>query len=71
MKKNVISMQEYRKKKKNLNWLYSLSEYELICEFIDSHNQYEGDASNSKKLEWLDTVSDVVSIRCFDKTNEK
>ncbi len=71
MKKNIILMSEYRKKKKDLNWLYSLSEYDLICEFIDSHNEYERDSRNPTTLEWLDTVSDVVSIRCFDKTNEK
>lgn len=70
MKQNVISLAEYKKKKKDITWLFSLSEYELICEFIDSHNEYEKDASNQVKMNWLDTVSDVVSMRCFDKASQ-
>ena len=70
MNKKIISLAEYKRKKKDITWLFSLSEYELICEFIDSHNEYEKDTANPSKMDWLDTVSDVVSIRCFEKASQ-
>ena len=69
MKKNVVSFAEYKKKleakKKNLTWLYSLSEFDLITEFIESHAKYETNTSDTLRAEWLDVVSEVMSAKFF------
>ncbi len=69
MKNNVVSFAEYKKKqeaqKKNLTWLYSLSEFDLISEFIESHAKYETNTSDILRAKWLDVVSEVMSAKFF------